>query len=334
MYNVESYLCNALDSVINQTYQNLEIIVVDDGSTDRSGFICDQYKELDSRISVVHQQNRGLSGARNTGLDKMHGDVVAFLDPDDEYMPQIIERLVERMVCNNADIAVCSFYVYYSTNGKRSSTYDSIYPLENGCVSAKKALNLLLDDKLSIGVWCKIYKETMFKDLRFPDGYVFEDQVITPLLIEKADRIVLVEEPLLSHWRNRPGSITATLSEKNILDSIHALKVKEEFVLTHTPSVYDFAKANCVRNQVFCSIIGQYASLLFSAEKVSDEAQSVFQNEIQNRAKRLNQYNLKTKAFYYLFTISPRLFYLTKRGLSFAKKRMDCLKHMVSRKHG
>ena len=98
--------------------------------------------------------------------------------------------------------------------------------------------------------------------------------------------------------------------------------------------MYDFDKANCVRNRVFCSIIGQYASLLFSAEKVSDEAQSVFQNEIQNRAKRLNQYNLKTKAFYYLFTISPRLFYLTKRGLSFAKKRMDCLKHMVSRKHG
>ena len=96
VYNVEPYLKEALDSVLDQSYQNLEIILIDDGSTDRSGKICDDYSETDDRIRVIHQENKGLSSARNKGLDLMHGELVAFLDPDDAYHPDYVSAMTKR----------------------------------------------------------------------------------------------------------------------------------------------------------------------------------------------------------------------------------------------
>lgn len=315
VYNVKPYLRAAIDSVIKQTYKNLEILVIDDGSTDGSGLICDEYLKCDSRIRVIHQENKGLSGARNAGLDNMQGDIIAFLDPDDVYMPKMVEILVASMTAESADIAVCSFYIYYTVNERRASNYDSIYPLENGCVSSKKALNLLMDDKLSIGVWCKIYKKELFDRLRFADGHVFEDQIITPYLLDRANKIVMVSQPLLSHWRNRPGSITATLNEKNMLDNLHAVKIRETFVLEHTPSVYSVKKANDYKNSVFCGIIGLYVKMVGISENISEKTKNEFRDEIQNRAKTLNEYSLKTKLFYYAYRVNPKLCYNLKSRL-------------------
>lgn len=315
VYNVKPYICESLNSIINQTYQNIELIIVDDGSEDGSSNICDEYAKCDSRICVVHQENKGLSSARNTGLNIMHGDIVAFLDPDDVYLPKMLETLIKSMIAMQADIAVCSFYIYYTFNGKRASHYDSIYPTVNSCITNKKALNLLMDDKLSIGVWSKIYKKELFDGLRFPDGYVFEDQIITPLLLERAHKIVTINEPLILHWRNRPGSITATINEKNMLDNLRAVKIRESFVLEHTPSIYSVKKANDYRNRVFCGIIGQYVKIVGVSESISEATRRVFQDEIQNRAKTLNEYSLKTKLFYYAYRVNPKLCYHLKSQL-------------------
>ena len=114
VYNVAPYLREALDSVIGQTYHNLEILIIDDGSTDGSESICDEYKS-DARVTVIHQKNGGLSNARNTGLDLAQGEFVCFLDPDDAYDTFFVERLIAPMISDHHDIAVCRFSVYKTT---------------------------------------------------------------------------------------------------------------------------------------------------------------------------------------------------------------------------
>ena len=115
VYNVRPFLEEALDSVLNQTYKNLEIIIIDDGSTDGSGEICDEYAGRDNRIQVIHQDNGGLSAARNAGLDVMTGDLVAFLDPDDAYVDSFIETLVNAMAAEDVDLVICGCTVHYTT---------------------------------------------------------------------------------------------------------------------------------------------------------------------------------------------------------------------------
>ena len=124
IYNVRPYLCEALDSVLRQTYRNLEILIIDDGSDDGSEEICDEYGKKDSRITVIHQKNRGLSAARNVGLNRMRGDYIAFLDPDDAFHPDMIRCLMEALQRNEAEIAVCGIircYTLHRMERKRGS---------------------------------------------------------------------------------------------------------------------------------------------------------------------------------------------------------------------
>ncbi len=114
VYNVRLYLREALDSVLAQTYRNLEILVVDDGSDDRSEAICDEYAEKDARIAVIHQKNKGLSGARNTGLDIVRGDFIAFLDSDDAYCPNMLRMMVDVAQQSGTDLVECNFGIYHT----------------------------------------------------------------------------------------------------------------------------------------------------------------------------------------------------------------------------
>ena len=114
VFNVRSYLAEALDSVLNQTYTKLEIIIIDDGSTDGSATICDEYVTKDQRIRVVHQENKGLSGARNTGLDMMTGEAVAFLDSDDAFYPRFVESMIDEMNRSGTDLVICDYTVWHT----------------------------------------------------------------------------------------------------------------------------------------------------------------------------------------------------------------------------
>ena len=141
VYNVEKYLRQCLDSVLAQTYRELEIILVDDGSTDGSGAICDEYATRDSRIKVVHQQNGGLSSARNAGLDLATGEYVAFVDSDDYIHETMLELLYQALVENNADTVICNFE-RVDEKGDVISVR-SLQPLANGVVSMEEALENL-----------------------------------------------------------------------------------------------------------------------------------------------------------------------------------------------
>ena len=153
VYNVAPYLREALDSVIYQTYTNLEILVIDDGSTDGSGAICDEYARRDSRIRVVHQENKGLSTARNIGLDMMTGDIVAFLDSDDAFDHRMVEVMLNEM--HHADIAVCGFSVHRGMmrmHPKESRNRRRI-------LSRTEALREIMNGRMETAPWNKLYKK-------------------------------------------------------------------------------------------------------------------------------------------------------------------------------
>lgn len=197
VYNVSPYLRECLDSAIHQTYHNLEILVIDDGSTDDSGRICDEYPAMDSRVQVFHQENRGLSAARNVGLDHMTGNLVAFLDSDDAYHPDMIESMVDAMTQSGADMVVCGFSYHSIENGRLSlSTASGHWPYRDETISSREALNRLATGKLDISVWNKLYRSHLWKDIRFPDGHVYEDCHVCYRILLRCELILLSQREL------------------------------------------------------------------------------------------------------------------------------------------
>ena len=175
VYNVEPYLREALDSVLSQTYDNLEIILIDDGSTDGSGDICDEYALHDSHIRVIHQNNKGLSAARNAGLDVISGDYIVFLDSDDVYLPEYVSYLKEILVKEDADIVECKLKTF--RNGESYANNESItdQSTEYRTFNRIEALHALVHDDISVVATNKLYKRKLWDDIRFPEGYVYED---------------------------------------------------------------------------------------------------------------------------------------------------------------
>ena len=190
VYNVLPYLRESLDSVINQTYKDLEIIIVDDGSTDGSDAVCEEYAK-DSRVKVIHQKNHGLSAARNVGLDIARGDYIAFLDSDDVYLPDMIQTMVEGIKKSGADIEICGFNKVYSKRNitkKRIRNKRGLIIKKEEILSREDALKHVID-KLRPCVWNKLYKKEVWDELRFPIGRVFEDTWIIPPMFENIKMI-------------------------------------------------------------------------------------------------------------------------------------------------
>ena len=162
VYNVLPYLGECIESVIKQTYHNLEIINIDDGSTDGSQEICEKYQIQDKRIGVVHQTNQGLSAARNTGLDYMHGDIVAFIDSDDAFLPNAIDEMVRAMNETGADIVMCGFYCCKTTKHMFPSQSRKEFKVHHDLISSTKALKYIIDGKINVNVWNKVYRKELF----------------------------------------------------------------------------------------------------------------------------------------------------------------------------
>ncbi|MBR3402348.1 MAG: glycosyltransferase family 2 protein [Parasporobacterium sp.] len=239
VYNVEPYLKEALDSVLDQSYQNLEIILIDDGSTDRSGKICDDYSETDDRIRVIHQENKGLSSARNKGLDLMHGELVAFLDPDDAYQPDYVRAMLNAMTREQADLVQCRYTNHKTTRKMIRSGRDRIRPCaQQGLYDRRNALRSLADGTIDVFVWNKLYQRRLWKDIRFPEGHNFEDIGITYQIIDACRSIYVLDQPLYLH-RKRPDSITDDCSWDNIRDRIIANSRFNSFIQSNIPDIFD-----------------------------------------------------------------------------------------------
>lgn len=204
VYNVQNYLKECVESIRNQTYTNLEILLIDDGSTDKSGAMCDAYSREDERIQVIHKKNGGLSDARNAGLDVCKGEYIGFVDSDDVIAADMYEKLLQASVLNNADISAC--HSARLINGKiRHPRCGKELICQNRSAIIKRIF--LGWGGLSVSACIKLYKRNVFKDVRFPYGKTNEDVFVILDICEHASRMVVLPEPLY-YYRMRLGSIT------------------------------------------------------------------------------------------------------------------------------
>ncbi len=235
VYQVEPYLRRAVDSVLNQTYRNLDIILVDDGSTDRCPKICDEYAASEARVRVVHKENGGLSDARNAGLDVAGGDYIAFLDSDDYYAPGFIEVLYDALIKHNAQVAQCS-YVETGPGAAlgdpkdlfEEATKNYFGGISREVVCSKQELlenqydTICEDATYYIVAWNKLYDARLWKEIRYPKGRIHEDEATTYKIFDQCEKGVYVRIPLYAYFSSA-GSITRDKFKVKRLDWMAAL---------------------------------------------------------------------------------------------------------------
>ncbi len=223
VYKVEPYLRQCVDSILNQTYRDIEVLIIDDGSPDRCGEICDEYVENDKRVRVFHTQNKGLSTARNLGLREAKGEYIGFVDSDDWIEPDMYEVLLRRIEETGADISVCNFWVEETGKRKASDYSRAIYV-------DKESLRALVDGRLSNYVWNKLYRNTIFQTIVFPCGKNHEDIASMHLIINRAKSVAVLSATKY-HYRIRNESITKTYTASNLVAYADAYLLQYRFML-------------------------------------------------------------------------------------------------------
>lgn len=226
IYKVEKYLDKCIESIINQTYQNIEIILVDDGSPDDCGLICDEWAKKDSRIIVIHKENGGLSSARNVGLDIAKGEYIGFVDSDDYIEPNMYYELVKELEANDSDLSICNFYKedeYGNIEKNNFHNANKTYQTEDGL-----ALLSSIGYGRYVVAWNKLYKKVLFDDIRFPLGKLHEDQAVMHYVFNKC-KMISTTDKFLYHYIFRKGSIMSASFSIKSLDEADAIFDRIEF---------------------------------------------------------------------------------------------------------
>ena len=225
VYKVEKYLEKCIQSVINQTYENLQIILVDDGSPDNCGKICDEYAKKDHRIEVIHKSNGGLSDARNKGLEIAKGEYIGFVDSDDYIEADMYEVLYNLLKQYNADVSICNFYTV--SQGKIS-----IKNADNGINEYNRIeilKEILLDKNIQSYAWNKLYKKELFDEIKYPIGKKYEDIGTTFYLLEKCNKVVVTGKSEY-YYINRQDSIVNNVTESTITDYIELIIQRYDYI--------------------------------------------------------------------------------------------------------
>lgn len=214
VYNVEKYLDKCVNSIVNQTYKNLEIILVDDGATDNSPKMCDEWAKKDDRIKVIHKANGGLSDARNTGIKNATGDYLAFVDSDDYIESDIYEVLYKMILRDNADLAMCSFKKV-DEQGNDIETKNNVIA---EVIGKKEFFERMMNDHSGFYVvaWNKLYKKCLFDNLEYPVGKLYEDSFVIHEVINKCDIISVTNKQLCNYLQNKNGITHRKVDIRNL----------------------------------------------------------------------------------------------------------------------
>lgn len=278
VYNVEKYLSRCLDSIISQTYKNLEIIVVDDGSTDDSRKLCDRYAEKDERIKVFHKKNGGLSDARNYGIERAHGEYISFIDSDDWVETKYIKVLYEGLCDSSCDISMVKHFIDYPNKTIDTGTGNKIKLTPHDCLD-----KMLYQEDIDVSAWAKLYSKNLFKNISFPKGCLFEDSATTYKLIDKSNAIYLNSMPLY-HYVIRKESITNKAFSRKDFDIIKSTSEMAEYVVDKYPDLV----AGCNRRLMYAhlSAFRKYA-ISKNRKDFSEEGAELFYYIRKNRKKVL-----------------------------------------------
>lgn len=229
VFNVEKYLSRCLDSVRNQTYKNIEVIIIDDGSTDRSGEICDNYSILDNRFIVIHKQNSGVSISRNIGLNIVKGDYVCFIDSDDWVEHDLIETLLESAIISNSQMSVCGYCEYNEEKFIKEVVF------KPGVYRKDEIIKMNIDGEIMVAPWGKIYKYASIKDIRFPLNIIYEDILFTAEALNNINQCIVINVSKYNYRYNRLGSTSGLgFNEKSITDELPSYYKRLEYLISHT----------------------------------------------------------------------------------------------------
>lgn len=311
IYNVEKYLDKCIKSIEKQTYQNIEIILVDDGSPDNCGEMCDKYAQADKRIKVIHKKNGGLSDARNEGVKISTGKYITFIDSDDYVEEQYIELLYKAIIQNNTEISQCGI----NEVNEEEKLINEIGEKEDKVKSTLKMLEELYYGKWeNTVVWNKMYKRSLFNDIKFPINKIHEDEFTTYKILYKIKKVSIIKERLYNYRKNSE-SITGKKFNSRRLDFLIAIEERLEFFQKNKEvKLYNLTLKCYLENiRYFYMCVKKY----MKNEKETNEILKKLKNKYRITYKKIIKikmfkriYKIKTGFFY----ITPNLYYLIKKG--------------------
>lgn len=313
VYNVENYLEKCIQSIISQSFKNLEIILVNDGSTDKSKEICEQFAEKDKRIILLNQKNKGVSAARNAGLDICTGDYISFIDSDDYISPDMIEFLVNNLERNDSDISTCGHYNCRIKNGSLECVcYKNSN--ESGVLSSRQSLQeCLIGGKLSMMPVDKLYKRYLFDDIRFPNGTIYEDSAIIPLITTRVSKVHYSFNPKYYYIMHQNSITTSNFNLKDF-DIIKVNKKNYDMVKEN----YYYALKHA-EFRLFWSYLCVIDKIIYSNSNCS-EFQEILDIIKKNKLIILRNpfFTFKRKLLNFLLVINLRLY---KKAIKYFGKR-------------
>jgi glycosyltransferase involved in cell wall biosynthesis len=308
VYNAEKYLPKCIESIQNQTYRNLEIILVNDGSTDNSLAICYQYSEKDKRIIVITQENKGVSSARNSGLDIATGDYIGFVDSDDYIAPDMYEQLLSACLENDADISECGYYIVSESDKIISSS-----SLKNGIVDGKyeSSKAYVLRENTTPLVWNKLYRRRILERVKYSNFRYADDVWFNSRAFYECQRKITISECYYYHLRHKKSTMNAPFKAEK-LEMIEAAKDVYEFYKTRFEDLCPYAVLYIV-----WAIIAIYNNLKETAPPdIQKKCEPILVKEFKNYYKLIKGEAYESIKFrnphiaYFLFNISPGLYYV------------------------
>lgn len=237
VYNVEKYLAKCIESILSQTYRDIEVLLIDDGSTDGSADICKEYSRQDDRIRYIRQENGGLGNARNRGIQEASGKYILFIDSDDYIAENMVEQLYQNIITSGADMATCGIYNVFQQ--KCTAQYDKI---EKFLCSSEEAFGLLLIGEKIPGSSCnKLIQADILKDIRFPEGIPYEDVGFHIDLMQKVETVYVDTTPLY-YYVHRENSITTKKFDSDAMMFIYAYNETLKVVMEKYPAIIEEAR--------------------------------------------------------------------------------------------
>ena len=310
VYNVEKYLHRCLDSVIAQTYQNLEIICVDDGSIDDSGKICDQYAVRDARIKVIHQENQGPSAARNRGLDAAEGEYIAFVDSDDYILEDMYKKMLDKLLNYNVDLCVCQWQYEFS-DGRQVVKKKNIDPTIYGCKTSLEFARFLYRGNYENGVvvaaWNKLYRRALLDKIRF-EGRIHEDEAFSGRIMAKNISVYGMEDQFYVYAQNGDSLTNKPFSANkffflDVLAERRELFKSDAFIRQETELLY------CNMYIEYCLRARKDGVAVSHPERYRQIFRKMFSS-----LRREGKVNIKFRLRMMLFSFSPSLYrFITKQ---------------------
>lgn len=326
VYNVEKYLQRCVDSLINQTYQIIEIILVDDGSTDESGTLCDSFAEQDNRILVVHKENGGVSEARNAGIDVANGDYICFIDSDDYAETTWVEVLLDNLNKNNSDIVICGYYADFCDEDENVIKSETHIPTNGNYQRQRDSLDWNAEISGLVGYpWNKLYRKNIINGSRFPKSIsLYEDVLFNGPLLAESERISFIDIPLIHYMQRSQKTLGTAFYSDGFELKIAAINARIKFM-----QAWDIA-AETINSFRSASVIAAYKSSIRAVCCTTKQSHKTIKVYIKTLMQKPEILELSSDKNLKLDQFDQLLLFMAKKQLSSMTYLIFSLKKILS----